>query len=342
LTLLYASLEELGYDPNIWRVRDTTLKVNVNKEHPIKFAYKVGEHYYKTLFAIEERWSMCVTGRATRVWLVTEIPGLGNLRPIDRKAKRVLKDCWLDVGMPSEREIQHQIFADLDGVAAILAPSETPVDTQATNTPPERPSQGLPTLAPLSPTVFDETARQNIFECFRSIEKQDKGNGLTELQKIMESLRDYKRHFLTIEHEFAGVQSKPVPAKCFRVTNVFTVGSTNEAVPDSVYSTRRTGHSEGGPRPEDASPGVIERAFTPKQRHFTVVKEVCKTLHNLKDLSLATSTISDCLQGTFHRSSESAELTLDVPQLPCSYCLLAEFIATSAAGTSYTTMAEGF
>jgi hypothetical protein len=303
LTLLYASYTELGYGPNIWRVRDDTLDVNGDGKHPITFVYKVGEHYYKMLFAIEERWSMCVTGRATRVWLVTEIPGLGNLRPIDRNVQKVLKDCWLYVGMPSEREIQHQIFADLDGVAAILAPSETPVDTQATNTPPERPSEGSPTLAPLSPTVFDETTRQNILECFSSIERQDKENKLTKSQKIIESLRDYKRHFLTIEHEFAGVQSKPVPAKCFRVTNVFTVGSRNEAFPSSVYSTHRTGHNDGGPRPEYSPPGAIERAFTPKQRHFTVVKEVCQTLHNLEDLSLAMSTISDCLRGTFHRSS---------------------------------------
>jgi hypothetical protein len=297
LSLLYASYTELGYDPDIWRVRDTTLGVNGDREHPITFVYKVGEHYFKTLSAIEERWSMCVTGRATRVWLVTEVHHWKDLRPIDDKAKKVLKDCWLDVGMPSEREIQRQIFADLDGVAAILAPSETPVDTQATNTPPERPSEGSPTLAPLSPTVFDETARQNILECFHSIERQ-------EWQKVMESLRDYKKHFLTIEHEFAGVQSKPAPANYDQVTNFFTVESRNPAVPGSVYSTPRTGHNDGGPGPEDASPGAIERAFTPKQRHFTVIKEVCQTLHNLKDLSQAISTISDCLRGTFHHSSE--------------------------------------
>jgi hypothetical protein len=297
LTLLYASYTELGYDPNIWRVRDTTFDVNDDDEHPIAFIYKVREHYYKTLSAIEERWSMCVSGRATRVWLVTEIPGLGNLLPKDRKSKKVLKDCWLDVGMPSEREIQRQIFADLDGVAAILVPSETPVDTLAINTPPERPSEGSPTVASLSPTVFDETARQNILECFHSIERQ-------ESQKVMESLRDYKKHFLTIEHEFAGVKSKPAPANYDQVTNFFTVESRKAAVPGSVYSTPRTGHNDGGPGPEDASPGAIERAFTPKQRHFTVIKEVCQTLHNLKDLSQAISTISDCLRGTFHHKSE--------------------------------------
>jgi hypothetical protein len=240
---------------------------------------------------------LCVTGRATRVWLVTEITDIENLFPLNCEITMILKDYWLDVGTDSEGTTQRQIFADLAGVANIIAATEDTVDGSAADPVRGNLREGTCAMARLPPTVFDEDTRRDIVDCFASVDETDR-------ERLKESLKNYQRHFLTLEAESEGVTSLPPATPSFRVVNFFEVQSMSRPVRASAAgadSTRSLAQVTGAQQ-EKASPLVIRRTFTSKRRCFIVFKENCNTLHNTKDLSQAISTISDCLRGTSHPS----------------------------------------
>jgi hypothetical protein len=283
--LLYASLEELGCDPNVERFVDTTRKVDDKGNHTLTFVYKVGERYYKTLHAIADYSSLCITGRATRVWLVIQVRGIDDLRPVDGANTTILKDYWLDVGTDSEGTTQKNLFADLAGVAAIF------------NSPELQASSALPAASPAStlglpPTVFSNDEREDIVNCFHALREEEQ-------TKLRASLLTYHKHFLTVEAESEGVQSKQVATECFRVKDFFTVNNYNPPQPATAAGADpiRSDALETGCQVIHVSPAVVERTLTAKRRCLINFKEPCKALHNLKDLKEAMPTIRDCIRG---------------------------------------------
>ncbi|KIM51731.1 hypothetical protein SCLCIDRAFT_142631 [Scleroderma citrinum Foug A] len=113
LSLMFATEEELGYDPTIQRRLDP-------ETNRVCFVYEVDGHYYKTQKAIFDHRSLCITGRATRVWEVIEVASFDKLQPLEGSHTMVLKDVWLDAGLMTEGDIQREIFADLEKIADAL------------------------------------------------------------------------------------------------------------------------------------------------------------------------------------------------------------------------------
>ena len=119
LSLMFATEEELGYDPTIQRRLDP-------EANRICFVYEVDGHYYKTQKAIFDHRSLCITGRATRVWEVIEVASFDKPQSLEGSHTVVLKDVWLDAGTMTEGDIQREIFADLEQIANALKEGKEP------------------------------------------------------------------------------------------------------------------------------------------------------------------------------------------------------------------------
>jgi hypothetical protein len=79
VTLLCASLVELGYNPNVKHCVYKTCRLDQDKNLPFTFVYKLGSKYYKTLHAIASYSSVYIASWATRVWLDIEAHSLLRL-----------------------------------------------------------------------------------------------------------------------------------------------------------------------------------------------------------------------------------------------------------------------
>ncbi|KAH9487288.1 hypothetical protein JR316_0001358 [Psilocybe cubensis] len=106
LSFLFATDEELGYDPNVTPVegkkRQYTFKITSSDGKSAKF--------YRTVKVLSEYPSNSISGRMARVWLVDRVDSEGNkIGP-----QCVLKDVWLGVNALTEKEIQTAIFADIE------------------------------------------------------------------------------------------------------------------------------------------------------------------------------------------------------------------------------------
>ncbi|KIO24428.1 hypothetical protein M407DRAFT_26139 [Tulasnella calospora MUT 4182] len=116
LSFLFATEEELGYDPTIQRRLDPGTQT-------LCCVYKVEdnvrdkrERYFKTQKAIFEHRSLCATGRATRVWRVVEVGSFNELEPLNSSIL-VLKDVWLDSQSKTECQNLDAIFQELERLA---------------------------------------------------------------------------------------------------------------------------------------------------------------------------------------------------------------------------------
>jgi hypothetical protein len=86
-----------------------------------------GFQYYRTIEPLYNSRSTCITGRKSRVWKVVQVVGPDNLSKVGHGREVVLKDCWVDEGSLSEKEIQTQIFerlARVKGADYAWAPPE--------------------------------------------------------------------------------------------------------------------------------------------------------------------------------------------------------------------------
>ncbi|KAG8948429.1 hypothetical protein FRC04_009799 [Tulasnella sp. 424] len=113
LSLLFANEEELGYDQTVRRHLEREQK----KIQNVCFVYQVGNRYFKTRKAIFDDRSLCITGRATRVWEAIEVRSFQNLQHVDKATPMVLKDVWLDSGSKTESENLRGVFDELKEIA---------------------------------------------------------------------------------------------------------------------------------------------------------------------------------------------------------------------------------
>ncbi|KAF8909078.1 hypothetical protein CPB85DRAFT_759526 [Mucidula mucida] len=113
--MTFSSLEGLGYDPTVVRVRDD------NKD--VQYQFTVGDKKYQTVRCIDESSALDIVTRATRVWAVRELDA--NDQPFGET--KVLKDVWLYIDAKSEQTIQKEIFAALEELDKIgVSPEERP------------------------------------------------------------------------------------------------------------------------------------------------------------------------------------------------------------------------
>jgi hypothetical protein len=109
LSFIYASRDEMGYDPTVHRLDDKGLR----------YLYEIpnegGTRYFKTIDLLSHRRVLCITGRKTRVWSAVEVKGLGDAmkEELNGGEKVALKDVWLDEGSKTEKENLDAIFESL-------------------------------------------------------------------------------------------------------------------------------------------------------------------------------------------------------------------------------------
>ncbi|PPQ90042.1 hypothetical protein CVT25_006359 [Psilocybe cyanescens] len=102
---LFATDEELGYDPMVTREKDGLYTFKI--PDPV-----LTDHFqrFRTVETLSEYRSNNITGRMARVYQVTKLDDNGEAigGPL------VLKDVWLDNSAKTEREIQNAIFDDIE------------------------------------------------------------------------------------------------------------------------------------------------------------------------------------------------------------------------------------
>ncbi|KAF4623719.1 hypothetical protein D9613_001461 [Agrocybe pediades] len=115
---MFATKEEMGYDPNITRHDAHT------------FTYRIpvagGARFFRTKKVISEYRSNNVTGRMARVWLVDEVES-STKKAIVKEYDRVLKDVWLEDSARTEKQIQNAIFEDIEKFWSSPTPSSEPI-----------------------------------------------------------------------------------------------------------------------------------------------------------------------------------------------------------------------
>ncbi|KAA1476316.1 hypothetical protein DENSPDRAFT_843230, partial [Dentipellis sp. KUC8613] len=164
-SFIFARADELGFDASVQRRFDQT---DTKRDYCLVF--RVQDRYFKTLCAISEHLDpRRVTGRSTRVFEVIEVGSFDNLTPIAGATNKILKDVWLDEGARTEKQIQDDLFEDLDAFAKKLK---------------EEGTSGLPH--------------------FTGVSQEDEDMLCTALRDMK-----YKSYFLTIDCDQQGVRSRP-------------------------------------------------------------------------------------------------------------------------------------
>ncbi|KAF9556344.1 hypothetical protein CPC08DRAFT_765330 [Agrocybe pediades] len=115
---MFATKEEMGYDPNITR----------HDAHTFTYCIPVagGARFFRTKKVISEYRSNNVTGRMARVWLVDEVES-STKKAIVKEYDRVLKDVWLEDSARTEKQIQNAIFEDIEKFWSSPTPSSEPM-----------------------------------------------------------------------------------------------------------------------------------------------------------------------------------------------------------------------
>ncbi|KAA1476319.1 hypothetical protein DENSPDRAFT_784887 [Dentipellis sp. KUC8613] len=164
-SFIFARADELGFDVSVQRRFDQT---DTKRDYCLVF--RVQDRYFKTLRTISEHLDpRRVTGRSTRVFEVIEVGSFDNMTPIAGATNKILKDVWLDEGARTEKQIQDDLFEDLDTFAKRLE---------------EEGTSGLPH--------------------FTGVSQADEDILRTALRGMK-----YKNYFLTVDCDQQGVRSRP-------------------------------------------------------------------------------------------------------------------------------------
>lgn len=110
LSFLFATPVEMGYDDMVERKRST--------DKDIYYVYTINKRRFRTVASLFEQRNLRITGRATRIWKVTEIGD--NDEPLEPNSYKTFKDVWLPETSPSEAKIRADIFSALHDLASDL------------------------------------------------------------------------------------------------------------------------------------------------------------------------------------------------------------------------------
>lgn len=278
MSFIFATPTQLGYDPNVKRIYPQDgqeyliFKLSdesITQEDPQTLA-TTKNYYFKTIKTLWECFSLCITGRTTRVWLVHQVASFENHNRLDNAPDKVLKDCWLDAKAMTEREIQRQIFKDIvdfsNDIKRAGSPSRVKFDA---------------VTAPLDTTTF-------INNPFGSI-----------LKEVFENT-NFKKYFLTIYCEAIGATSKGKSPSGYPWPELFTekVSKQKPAGNTSANDTRGGGQNQS---PNKSSPEKVfkDRDFVPRRQCRVVFDEVCTAIQELSSFEYTMSALKDGLVGMF-------------------------------------------
>ncbi|KAG2008901.1 other/FunK1 protein kinase [Coprinopsis cinerea AmutBmut pab1-1] len=111
VSIFCAKDEQLGFDPLVTFVQGKRYVY----EFPATGENQGESAYYLTVQSLEEYHSLRLRGKSTRIFKVLQVKGPKNLVPVEDPPKYlILKDVSMDAGTPTEFDIQHDLFGDLD------------------------------------------------------------------------------------------------------------------------------------------------------------------------------------------------------------------------------------
>jgi len=112
MSFMFATKAEMGYDDMIER--------HDNGRYTYQIPDPEGSRFFRTIDTISEYRSNNITGRMARVWLVEEVASsAADATPLFAGHTCVLKDVWLEESASTEKEIQHNIFKDIENFWAL-------------------------------------------------------------------------------------------------------------------------------------------------------------------------------------------------------------------------------
>ncbi|KAF9440106.1 hypothetical protein P691DRAFT_780148 [Macrolepiota fuliginosa MF-IS2] len=113
MSFLYATREEIGYDPTVHWVEH-----NGRTCYVYELETAEGRKYFRTLHPLFSPRVLCITGRKTRVWEAIEVAGIAGPALEEKHGGRkvALKDVWLDEGSRTEKENLDDVFNALERV----------------------------------------------------------------------------------------------------------------------------------------------------------------------------------------------------------------------------------
>jgi len=118
MSFMFATKAEMRYDDMIER--------HDNRRYTYQIPDPKGSRFFRTIDTILEDRSSNITGRMTRIYLVEEVTSSAlEATPVTPRRTCVLKDVWLDESAATEREIQDNIFKDIESFFAL---SSLPAD----------------------------------------------------------------------------------------------------------------------------------------------------------------------------------------------------------------------
>ncbi|KAI0324232.1 hypothetical protein GY45DRAFT_1375718 [Cubamyces sp. BRFM 1775] len=244
-TLIFSTLEDLGYDGNIRRISELDKEA---KENRIRYVYQLDDRFFKTLKCRDEYNDLYIAGRATRVWEVVEVASFDNTVTLPNARPMILRDVWLDHGSDTEREIQEKIFERCNEIARKFPPKDDPrlfgVDDATRELLHQRLKDG--SYKRLFLTIKAD---------YRGATSKDRAEGFTPAPDAFGEL------------VYINQEAKTPHSDAQRASTFGTPGAHG---PDALM-----------PSMQQASAPCEYKA---KQRNFVVYEEVCSALHELDDL----------------------------------------------------------
>lgn len=192
----FATTKELGYNPDVSLVdtkkRMYTFRIPASDET---------ETFYRTSKIIAEYRSKNISGRMARLWLVDRVDSEGK----ELGSQCVLKDVWLETTAKTEKEIQANIFKDIN---KFWSP---PTDTSEAESP-------LPPQLNIIKSRYAGIVKSGAYKnYFLRIESDHVGKKSTEVAKASKPLR--------------GLFERPIrPLKKVKVTPLILPGLNSSRV----------------------------------------------------------------------------------------------------------------
>ncbi|TFY59786.1 hypothetical protein EVG20_g7656 [Dentipellis fragilis] len=275
ISFIFAKMDELGYDASVQHCLD-----HIDPKRKPCIVFRVQDRYFKTLRTISEHLSVRITGRSTRVFEVVEVHGFDNLDPIPGQTTKVLRDVWQAADARTDRQIQDNIFEELDAFSQKLA-------------------------------LMAEDAHR--LPQFCDVSEEDK-------ELLRQALRNqnYKRYFMTIACDQQGTQPKPFPSHALDASDASSPTSppTSSLAPaDRLQPSLAVNMLSDSPR-RLGDARRKHRGFVHNRQYRVVYEEVCEALHNVENLATVIKAMEHCLLalqllfliGWVHRDISSGNL----------------------------------
>jgi hypothetical protein len=255
MAFLFASKEELGYDPNVTHLHDGQYVFRIPGSAQED---QVGrDQFYRTVRPLSVYWSNCIAGRHSRVWLVDILESPTSTKS---RGRAVLKDVWLDEDALTERQIQDRLFRDIYDFWTDPMVEQSPI------------YKGLSYLGPELKALINgpfESARFRDY--FLHIEADWSGRASPKLPKDSSRIKSFLLPTSQEVKEFLRQSQTPSASK-------------------STAGAHRTVRSEVGVANDPTT-----QHLTPRRQYRVVFKEICTPVDALATLGEVFDTLEQAL-----------------------------------------------